>query len=131
MANINITQLLVTPPTILTTMEAVIGNPFFAGRYFLDRVRGPIGLDAFGVQWSVTVTPPGMGSFIRTDIQFDRDVLEIREVKSDLGGTLVEGERHLTAAQAGRIFFSEFPITRIAVWIYPGCEVNFEWILVL
>jgi hypothetical protein len=119
------------PPTILTQREALPGNPYSGPLQFIDRVRGPIGTDAFGIDWLVTVTPPGIGSTIDTDVTFDRDIIGLREVKEDIGSTLISGPQTLIREIQGRMYFSEFPLTRLALWVYPFCEINLWWVLVL
>jgi hypothetical protein len=131
MANVPINLQFPQPPTILTTMEALPGNPYMGPLQFIDRPRLGIGLDAFGLQWQFTIVPPGIGTTIKSDLVYDRPLLEWREVKSDLGGTLVTGPTIDTNEAIGRHFFSEFPLVRLALYVYPGCEVNLFWILVL
>lgn len=131
MANVPISQFFDTPPDILTSLEALPANPYSGPLQFVDRVRGPVGLDAFGIQWQVTLAPAGIGSTIYTQINYDRVVMELREVKSDIGGTLVFGRTLDVSEAEGRMFFSTFPLTRLALWVYPGVEVQLHWILVL
>jgi hypothetical protein len=131
MANVPVQQLFWVPPTILTTRVALPGNPYSGPLQFVDRVRGPVGVDAFGIDWEITITPAGIGTKIDTQVVFDRTILQLREVKPDLGGTLISGPPIDIDAIEGRHYFSEFPLTRVALFVYPFCEVNLYWVLVL
>lgn len=131
MANVPINLQFPVPPTILTSREALPGNPYSGPLQHLKRIRGPIQCDAFGIDWLVTVTPPGIGSSIDTDVVFDRPILQLREVKPDIGGTLISGPVLDLSEIQGRHYFSEFPLDNVALFVYPFCEVNLWWVLVL
>jgi hypothetical protein len=119
------------PPTRLTTREALPGNPYAAGLHLLDRPRGPINLDAFGLAWQITGVPIGVGRRVTGVTTYDRVLLELLEIPIDLTGATSNGPLRQVDQDEGRFYFSEFPIERISAWIYPFCSANFWWILVL
>lgn len=131
MVDIQIPGLFTDPPEIITTREALPGNPYSGPLQFIDRVRGPVGLDAYGIDWLVTIAPPGIGSTLYTDVVFDRAMIQIREVGPDLGGTLISGPAIDLVELQGRHYFSQFPLTRLALWVLPFVEINLWWVLVL
>lgn len=119
-----------TPPLDLTHLEALPLNPYGPGLHFVDRVRGPIAVDAYGMYWQVHSTTPGIGQTIRTQLYFDRPLLEIRQIQEDLVSNVEGGPVIFTDEAAGYIKFVEFPILRVAIWVYPGCSFDLSWIVV-
>jgi hypothetical protein len=115
-----------------TSLEALPGNPFDSSTiHLVDRVRGPVNCDAFGMAWSLHFLPAGIGRTVRTVTYFDRTVAELMEVKVDIGLTTYNGPIHLVRQDEDRFFFSEFPIERMSIWVYPGVTIDLFWILAL
>lgn len=120
------------PPSILTSLEALPGNPYLEGNYLLNRTRGPLETDAFGFAWQFIGTPAGVGQTLFVPATtFDIYLAAVMEVKSDIGGTTFNGEQYFLQQDEGRIQFSEFPITRLSVYVLPACALNLYWILFL
>jgi len=119
------------PPTIFTRLEALPANPYAFGLHLLDRVRGPVGVDAFGFAWQFVLTPAGVGETVRSVTTFEEPLAQVLEVKNDITGATLNGKVYNLDQDEGRIFFSEFPIRRISVDILPATTLNLWWILVL
>lgn len=119
-----------TPPTLFTHRELVTGSPFSSGVHLLQRNRGILTCDAFGIAWSLNSYPSGIGLSPKVVTDTDRDFLQLVELKTDSAAELVPGRRIDTRQVAGYTFFSEFPLVGMNVWIYPNCTVNFYWVVV-
>jgi hypothetical protein len=120
------------PPSILTSLEALPGNPYGPGSHLLDRPRGPINCDAFGFAWIFAGTPAGVGRTMgMPQTTYEEVLAQIVEVKSDVGATLFFGQTYNIQDDDGRIQFSEFPIYRINAWVAPATLLNLYWILFL
>ena len=130
MPQVSITELL-RPPTILTSLEALPGNPYGPGLHLLDRPRGPINCDAFGFAWLFIATPVGVGRVARSVTTFQESLAQVLEVKTDITAATLNGEVYNLDQDEGRQYFSEFPITRISVTILPATALNLYWVLLL
>jgi hypothetical protein len=131
MVSIPIQNLFLSPPTIFTRLEALPGNPYGPGAHLLDRPRGPINLDAFGFGWLFIATPAGVGRVVRNVTTFEETLAQVLEVKQDITGATLNGEVYAIAQDEGRQLFSEFPLTRINLWVAPATAINLYWVLVL
>jgi hypothetical protein len=130
MPQVSLTELL-RPPTFLTQLEALPGNPYGPGLHLLDRPRGPINCDAFGFGWLFIGTPVGVSQTARSVTRYGEPLAQVLEVKSDVTAATLNGEVYDIDQDEGRQYFSEFPITRISVTILPACSLNLYWILIL
>lgn len=130
MAQVSLPLQFPTPPLDLTHQEALPGNPYSSGHYLFDRVRGPINCDAYGIYFKAFTVPPGFGVNVGAKVTYDRDWLQLLEVKEDILSNVQDGPYLSTRAQEGIFMFDEFPILRVVAQIYPGCTANFWWVVV-
>jgi hypothetical protein len=129
--NVSVIQQFLHPPVGLTALEALSGNPY-SGLVALDRVRGPVRVDAFGIRWLITGYPDGYGVTPRAgNNAFDRNVIEIAIVHQTLDSNLVVSEQVQSYFAAGTLMFEEsFPYV-VDVELAPGIEANLYWVLIL
>lgn len=130
MALVSIGQQLLNPPSFLTQLEHVVGAPFGHGLHLIDRVRGPIGLDAFGFAWTFVATPAGVGEQVLSVTTFEQALAQVLEVKTDITPVTFNGRVYDLDQDEGRIIFSEFPLTRLSVDVLPACSLDMWWILI-
>lgn len=133
MASVGIQLQFPQPPTILTRLETIPGMPLVGpGIFFLDRPRGPVNTDAFGFAWQFVTTPVGVGRTVGQNVTIFEQYLSVcLEVKSDITGTTLNGNAYFIVQDEGRQLFSEFPITRLSVWVAPATSIEIKWVLVL
>jgi len=130
MANVGIALQFPTPPLDLTHLESLPFNPYSGPLQFLTRQRGPIAVDAYGLYWRMREVPVGIGTSIRTDVFYDRQVAEFREIQEDILSNTEAQFIHPVNRQSGFFMFNEFPILRVGLWVYPHCSVDLSWIVV-
>jgi hypothetical protein len=131
MANLGIALQFPTPPLDLTHREALPGNPYSAGIHLLDRVRGPINCDAFGIYWVNTLNPIGIGRTVgQNTIRFEEPIGQLLQVKEDILSVVQNGPVVPIIEDQGIMMFDEFPILRVSAWVQVGCQFNFFWVVV-
>lgn len=131
MANLGIALQFPTPPLDLTHQEALAGNPYSAGVHLLDRVRGPINLDAYGIYWQAHLVPSGIGQTMGRNVTtFEQPIAQLLQVKMDILSVVQNGPMLPIVQDEGIMMFDEFPILRVSAWIETGCELNFWWVVV-
>jgi hypothetical protein len=130
MVAVSIAQQLLNPPTIFTQLEHVAGAPFGAGLHLIDRVRGPIGVDAFGFAWLFTGTPAGVGQTVQAVTTFEQPLAQVLEVKQDITAATLNGRVLDLDQDEGRSYFSEFPLLRLSVYVLPATTLDLWWILI-
>lgn len=128
---VSIIQQFLHPPIGLLVLEALPANPY-SGLNGLQRIRGPINVDAFGIRWQIVGYPAGYGVTPRAgDNQFDRPVIEVAVQHQLLDSTLVVTEQSFFDRAAGHVLFNEsFPYI-IDVELAPGITADLFWLLAL
>lgn len=97
----------------------------------LQRIRGPINVDAFGIAWSVFTAPAAAGRRTRVVTQYEDTFLQIGVRYTDLGGHDFFGEV-IDVNEDGKYFLWAQPIpTAIDCWVFPGFSVTMFWLLAL
>lgn len=130
---VSIIQQFLHPPIGLCVLEPLPGNPYGPGGLVgLQRIRGPVNVDAFGIRWLITSYPAGYGVDVGAAVNFfDRTVLSIGVQHQLFSGTIIVTEQLDTRLAAGHLMFQEsFPYI-VDVQLAPGVEANFWWLLVL
>src|SRR5690242_17668138 len=107
---VSIIQQFLHPPVGLTRLEALPANPY-SGLNGLQRIRGPVNVDAFGIRWLITAFPPGYGvTPAAGDNKFDRPVIDIAVRHQLLSGEVVTTSQMESIRAAGTMMFEEsFP----------------------
>lgn len=120
------------PPGQITVMETVVGSPFSSGFHLIDRPRLGIGLDAFGINWTFTLVPAGVGRTVgQTIITFEQYLAQVSEIQTDIGATTFFKAFYNLDTDEGRLYFTEFPLTRCGLWVAPATQIALKWVLVL
>lgn len=102
------------------------GNP-----NILQRVRGPITVDAFGIAWSVTTAPAGAGRRVRLSTDYEDSFMQLGVRYTDLGSHDFYGQLFDQNID-GQYFLWDQPIpTSIDVWVFPNFAVTLYWLVAL
>lgn len=115
-------------------LELIAGSPFTgAGDFSRPRLVVPIGnvgVDAFGIRYSISSSPPGYGiSTSHVQDVFDRTVLELGVVhRLNDGAEVLTDEASYSAAAAQLLFSESFPL-KIRWALAPGVAANFWWLV--
>ena len=128
---VSIIEQFLHPPISLCALEALPGNPY-SGLNGLQRIRGPVNVDAFGIRWLITAFPAGYGVSVGAAVNFfDRTILELGIQHRMLDGTIVVTQQEETRLVTGySMFDAAFPYV-VDVQLAPGVAANLWWILVL
>ncbi len=118
------------PPLDLTHQEALSGNHYGPGVHLLDRVRGPINCDAYGIYYVAQQVPIGIGRTVGRTVTYDEPYAEILCVKEDIASHIQNGQYTYCVRDQGIVMFDEFPILRVSLWVAPGALVDVFWVVV-
>jgi hypothetical protein len=130
MSNLGIALQFPTPPLDLTHRELVAGSPFGAGVHLVDRVRGPINCDAYGVYFRANSVASGLGGTVGRTVTYEQPYAEILQVKEDILSAIQNGPYTYCTRDQGIVMFDEFPILRVSLWVAPACSVDLWWVVV-
>lgn len=102
------------------------GNP-----HVLQRIRGPVNVDAFGITWSVTTVPAQAGRQSRLSTDFEDPFLQLGVRYTDLGGHDFYGQLFNQTVD-GQYFLWDQPIpTAVDLWVFPNFGVTMYWLVAL
>ena len=131
MSDVSIIQQFLHPPVGLMTREVISGGPY-SGYNSFQRVRGPVGVDAFGIGWDIEEVPDGYGSFgDPLAVIYDRQVLTMRVLHRLFDGSDAWTQAVFANEQNGYILFNESFPWLIRTLLSPGVTASFYWLLVL
>ena len=130
MADLGLALQFPIPPLDLTHQEAVAGSPFGPGLYHLDRVRGPINCDAYGVYFRENGVAPGIGRTVTPVTIYETMYGQLLEVKEDILSNIQNGPHLDLKVDQGIFMFDEFPILRVTLLVLPACSVELWWVVV-
>lgn len=117
------------PPWGVLQLEHIAGAPFFTGQYALDRPRGPVRVDAYGLLWSVTTEAPGVGLTPGLVTEYDERVIEISLTYQLLDGTFIQGARLASSWDNGQFMFDQLLPYGVDVRIGVPFSVDLWWLL--
>lgn len=119
------------PPLGVMTLEHIPTAPFTGPvQVALNRPRGPVHTDAFGIVWSVTAEAAGVGRVDGIQTEFDERVVEIVVSHILLDGTPIVSQRVVSWLDSGFMLFSEALPYDLNVRIGPPFQVDFWWVLI-
>lgn len=130
MADLGLALQFPIPPLDLTHRELVTGSPFGPGVHLLDRVRGPINCDAYGVYYRANLIASGLGGTVGRTITYESPYAEILQVKEDILSAIQNGPYTYCVRDQGIVMFDEFPILRVSLWVETACSVDLWWVVV-
>lgn len=110
----------------------LIGTFSFTGSvHVLQRVRGPVTVDAFGLAWGLFTIPAGAG-FQKGVVKTYHDrFLQVGVRFTDLGGHDFYGEM-LDIDQDGAYHLFDQPLpTAIDIYVFPNYAITLYWLLAL
>jgi alpha-glucuronidase len=130
MADLGLALQFPIPPLDLTHQEALPGNHYGPGVHLLDRIRGPINCDAYGIYYKAQSVASGIGRTVGRTVTYDEPYAEILQVKEDILSNIQNGPYTYCTRDQGIVMFDEFPILRVSVWVAPACSVDLFWVVV-
>lgn len=118
------------PPLALCTLE-IAADPHIDQAVY-HRVRGPLQVDAFGIDVVVYSWPPGYGHIDTSGVvEFDRTVIKINVLSGLFDGSeLLTDNLEISRSYAAMLFTESFP-RGVMVWTPPGVQARVSWILLL
>ena len=119
------------PPLGALSLEHVPSAPLSGGLYALNRPRGPIHTDAYGILWSVSAAALGTGSTPGIVTEWDERVVEIACDYILFDGTPAIGQRIATNMDNGIMMFEQLLPFGLDVQVGVPFLVDFFWILLL
>jgi len=121
-----IADLLLKPSPAFIVRE-LIGD--FTGQFSVDRPSGPIGVDAFGINWEVLSYGGGIGIDPTTPQRFGLNILDLDIRYTDNDGHVFTGDAPVFDYSNGYYFWpTSFP-TVIEGTIVPSVELRLYWLL--
>lgn len=118
---------LLLKPTPSFVVRELVGD--FTGQFSIDRPSGPIGVDAFGINWEVLTVGEGIGIDPTTPQRFETNLLAIDVRYTDNDGHIFTGDAPRFDYSNGYYFWpTSFP-TVIEGTIAPSVEVRLWWLL--
>jgi len=97
----------------------------------LQRVRGPINVDAFGIAWSVFAVPAQAGRRVRVVTEYEDNFMQYGVLYTDLTGHSFYGELADVSLDGQYVLFQQPLPTSVDIWIFPGFSVTLYWLLAL
>lgn len=129
--DVNVINFFLHPPLGVMTLEHIPSAPFSGGEYALNRPRGPVNTDAFGILWSVSAAAVGTGLIPGLQTEYEERVVEITVGHILLDSTYVISQRLASGLDSGFMLFSEALPYDVNVMVGPPFLVDFYWVLVL
>lgn len=125
-----IIQTILHPPLGVMGLEHLPTAPFTGGSYAIDRPRGPLRVDAYGLFWSVSAAALGTGNIPGLVTEWEDRVVEIGVIHQMLDGTFVYSQRLATNLDAGFVLWEEALPYGIDLVVGPPFLVDFYWCVI-
>lgn len=126
-----VSDLIARPPIGLLN-RSLIGD--FTGEGDLTRPGPPVPpfnhVNAFGLTWSATTIPDGLGRFLGSPVIFEQRLVQLSTVHEDFGGHELVSEYHDFFVEGIYWLWENPGPSRIHYVITPGVELTFFWLLV-
>lgn len=129
-ASVSVNLQFPAPPTIFTHREAVSGSPFSTGLYHIDRPRFLLNLDAFGFYWRFSSVPVGVGQTPAPVTIYEEPLAQVLEVKTNAAAELLNGRHYDLNEDEGYFYFSEFPLVRLTLQVWPATVLEAWWMVI-
>ena len=127
--SVGVIQQFLHPPVQLCRLEFIPGSPFFGGSYTVSRPAGPVGVDAFGIWYSLTLERAGAGFTFGNVRIFDDRVVQLTVDHTMRDGSLVVTQRMEGFAEFDLLMFEEAVPTDVRVTVTQGFGVDLYWVL--
>jgi hypothetical protein len=117
------------PPYGVLTREAL--GSLTAGVTTIQRVRGPIGVDGFGMSFSFFTVPAAFGSTQQIHLDYEHVIVEFAPVYTMFDTHQVYGPSVQLTHEGDLYWFDQLFPTRIEVFVQVGCVVIPYFLLAL
>jgi len=121
--------LLSHPPYGLLTRE--IGFTLTAGLTQIQRIRGPVLVDAFGVSFSFFTVPIKFGRTQQVNLDYEVPIVEFAPVYTLFDGNQIQGPPTVLTHEGDILYFDQLLPTHVNVWVQVGCVVVQYWVVAL
>ncbi|SRR5712691_3662981 len=121
--------LLAHPPYGVLTRET--GFTLTSGVTQIQRIRGPVNVDAFGLSFSFFTIPAAFGRTTRIHTDFELPIVEVAPLYTLFDGHTFYGPTQVLTHEGDLIFLDQLFPTRIDVWVQVGCVVTQFWLVAL
>lgn len=127
---ITLIQQFLHPPLGVMGLQLITGSPLGAGTHVLTRPAGPVGVDAFGILYSVVLEPPGVGSTVG-----ESTIFELRVVQAVVHHQMLTSEMVISQVLEGfrdsdLLLFQEAIPHDVTLFITTGFSIDVFWVLV-
>jgi hypothetical protein len=119
-----ITQL-VHPPYGTLTFDTHSALTY--GLTSIQRIRGPVNVDAFGISFSFFTIPAAFGWTQQVHKDYEIPICEWVPAYTILSGGTVYGPSEVLTHEGDIYYFDQLLPTRIDVWVQVGCVVIPKW----
>jgi len=117
------------PPYRLLTRET---EPALStGLYTLQRIRGPVNVDAFGITFSFFTIPAAFGYADRVKRSYEEPICSFAAEYMLLDGSFVLESETVIHHEGELYFFSGLFPNKVYVWVQVGCTVIPRFLLAL
>lgn len=122
-------QLIAEPPFGILSRE--LGFTLTAGLTSIQRPRGPVHVDAFGLSFSFVAIPASFGSAIGVVTDYEERICQFAPRYTDLSGHDFYGGFQDVFHEGEFYFFPQAFPTAIDVFVTVGCVVTQYWLVAL
>lgn len=120
---------LVHPPYGVMSRET--GPTLTAGLYQVQRIRGPINFDAFGLSFSFFTIPSEFGYSQKVTKDYEVPIVSFAPLYTLLDGHDVYGPQTDVHHEGDLLYLDQLFPTRVDVWVQVGCTVVLYFVLAL
>jgi len=128
--DVGVIQQFFHPPVGLCSLSLIAGGPY-AGQGTLTRPAGPVGVDAFGIVYSVVLEPSGVGSVVGGLTIFETRVCQLVVRHTMLSGEVVVTQLVNGSADSDLTMFTEAAPKDVLFTVTAGFSCDFFWVLLL
>jgi len=117
------------PPYGVLSRET--GFTLTAGVTQIQRIRGPVNVDAFGLSFSFVTIPAKFGRTQQVHLDYELPIVEFAPLYTMFDGHQVYGPSQVLTHEGDLLFLDQLFPTRIDVWVQVGCAVTQFWLVAL
>lgn len=107
------------------------GFSLAAGVTQIQRIRGPVTVDAFGISFSFFTVPAAFGWKQQVHKDYELVIVEFAPLYTLFDGHSVYGPAQQVTHEGDIYYFDQLLPTRIDVWVQVGCVVTQYWVVAL
>jgi len=127
------------PSGIITSLEhppyGVLSREFAfnltAGVTQVQRIRGPVNVDAFGLSFSFVTIPAAFGFTQQIHKDYEEPIVEVAPLYTLFDGHTFYGPTQVLHHEGDMLFLDQLFPTRVDVWVQVGCVVAQYWLVAL